>query len=685
MRISLIWIFVFVLGIALGIPLPSAAAFPPPLDNSYFHVQPDNVIIEKGEEVTIQVLLHFDVPEIPDGPQGWAFGLESDPQVLDILSVSRDPCAIEGWNCIQPWPWGEPRDFFRCTIIERVDLAAVQCAMVIELMGGFGPIIPINQDFLLAEIKYKGIENGISELKFSDTIGSPPVITVVVIDGASIKLLEKDGKIIVGDADSDGRSGEDDNCPEEANPDQIDSDHDGLGDACDTLFDPVFRRGDANSDGSVNIADPVFILNYQFANGPEPLCLDSADTNDDGKIDIADPIYLLNYLFRQGTQPPEPFESLGDDPTQDGLACWSPCGSCDDGNPCTADSCNEETGECVHDAAPADGSKCDDSGWCTINDRCLSGNCEGEIRDCSDEYECSRDGCNGDTRQCMHDYLECHTIEPKGYCSDFESKIKGNSFFKTAQAGIICSNPWKINDIDNDGYNETYLLYRDRFAIRSWMACEPKGENNITNFFLDGQPIGCMDEIESFATGIEELNESECIPYGWEYSYYDMVFNEVTDRIETKDFSCRIYFPNGGYSYLQWDAHILKDCFNQSKEVVECDEPRFHEEPYLIVKCGQDEDCAIGEKCMKPDLQDPLSYYCKKMPTFEEQCSAVGGLYDSCASCFCLKPGQFCPAVCIEECGCGIFNQMACPEGMFCSICDDFTSMDFGKGICVKN
>jgi hypothetical protein len=51
------------------------------------------------------------------------------------------------------------------------------------------------------------------------------------------------------DADADGVPDSQDNCPRTANPDQADADHDGIGDACDTL------AGDADLDGILNAAD----------------------------------------------------------------------------------------------------------------------------------------------------------------------------------------------------------------------------------------------------------------------------------------------------------------------------------------------------------------------------------------------------------------------------------------------
>ena len=83
----------------------------------------------------------------------------------------------------------------------------------------------------------------------------------------------------------------------------------------------LFRRGDANADGTLDIADPITVRDYLFAGGPGLSCLKSADSNDDGTVDIADVIYLLAYLFAGGSPPYAPFTQCGLDQTEDGLSC----------------------------------------------------------------------------------------------------------------------------------------------------------------------------------------------------------------------------------------------------------------------------------------------------------------------------------------------------------------------------
>ena len=85
---------------------------------------------------------------------------------------------------------------------------------------------------------------------------------------------------------------------------------------------PLFIRGDANDNGGMTIADPIYLLNFLFAHGPVPPCKDAADANDDGTLNLADAIKILGYLFMQGTiPPPSPPGPAGIDPTLDTLDC----------------------------------------------------------------------------------------------------------------------------------------------------------------------------------------------------------------------------------------------------------------------------------------------------------------------------------------------------------------------------
>ena len=89
----------------------------------------------------------------------------------------------------------------------------------------------------------------------------------------------------------------------------------------------AFRRGDVDDNGSVQLTDAVRILNFLFAGGEKPTCMDAADVDDNGAVQLTDPVYFLNHLFAGGPEPTPPFAECGTDPNNDELTCESfkPC------------------------------------------------------------------------------------------------------------------------------------------------------------------------------------------------------------------------------------------------------------------------------------------------------------------------------------------------------------------------
>lgn len=68
-------------------------------------------------------------------------------------------------------------------------------------------------------------------------------------------------------------------------------------------FESGFIRGDANFDGTINVSDAVYIINYIFAGGPSPDPLQSGDANCDGTVNVSDAVYIINYIFAGGPEP----------------------------------------------------------------------------------------------------------------------------------------------------------------------------------------------------------------------------------------------------------------------------------------------------------------------------------------------------------------------------------------------
>jgi PKD repeat protein len=65
-------------------------------------------------------------------------------------------------------------------------------------------------------------------------------------------------------------------------------------------------RGDANHDETINVGDPVYLINYIFRDGPEPISIEAGDANTDFMINISDAVYLVNYIFKGGPAPNDP-------------------------------------------------------------------------------------------------------------------------------------------------------------------------------------------------------------------------------------------------------------------------------------------------------------------------------------------------------------------------------------------
>ena len=86
----------------------------------------------------------------------------------------------------------------------------------------------------------------------------------------------------------------------------------------------LFIRGDVDSDGELNLVDPVTVLQYLFVFGDMP-CASAADFNDDGSLDLSDAVNLLAFLFTGGNPPAAPFPLAGLDPTPDSLGCETGC------------------------------------------------------------------------------------------------------------------------------------------------------------------------------------------------------------------------------------------------------------------------------------------------------------------------------------------------------------------------
>jgi len=129
---------------------------------------------------------------------------------------------------------------------------------------------------------------GLTTLEFCACLCDPPLSSIVVIGGASIVPLFVPATVEI-------------------------------------LEGVVFLRGDPNSSDAIDIADPIYALNYLFQSGPI-LCLDAMDANASGAVDLADVLYLLNFINGDGPPPPAPFPACGNDAPVLGCDSDGACG-----------------------------------------------------------------------------------------------------------------------------------------------------------------------------------------------------------------------------------------------------------------------------------------------------------------------------------------------------------------------
>ena len=99
------------------------------------------------------------------------------------------------------------------------------------------------------------------------------------------------------DLDQDGILDSIDNCIDVQNYDQLDTDGDGMGDACDQCNNLVFTGGNVDGNGTVDIFDVLFLVDILTGTGTYICAEEAGDITQDGNLNILDVIGLVQLIL----------------------------------------------------------------------------------------------------------------------------------------------------------------------------------------------------------------------------------------------------------------------------------------------------------------------------------------------------------------------------------------------------
>jgi len=173
----------------------------------------------------------------------------------------------------------------------------------------------------------------------------------------------------------------------------------------------------------------------------------------------------------------------GPDICQDGQCLAQGMNDCDDGNDCTADSCEPSNG-CLHDALH--GVQCDDGNGCTTGDICDHGVCVGEGMACNDGNPCTDDVCDPGTG-CSH-LFNLKPCDDGNICTAGDSCQQGNC---VGGAAADC-NDHNACTTDSCDPTEGCIHVPNELPCEDGNKCT-LGDQCVDGVCIPGQPPDCKD------------------------------------------------------------------------------------------------------------------------------------------------------------------------------------------------
>jgi hypothetical protein len=174
---------------------------------------------------------------------------------------------------------------------------------------------------------------------------------------------------------------------------------------------------------------------------------------------------------------------------------------CNDGNPCTSDSCDPKTG-CV---APANSDPCSDGNACTSADSCSAGACKGQSVNCDDNDACTNDYCDP-ASGCQHPgpsgFKGCgkqcvSVLTDPANCGDCGVKCGGGELCLAGKCAAIICVP-----------NGSASCYSGKVGTEGVGAC--KAGSKTCNGSGTAWATGCAGEVTPTAESCDTPADDDC-------------------------------------------------------------------------------------------------------------------------------------------------------------------------------
>jgi hypothetical protein len=216
----------------------------------------------------------------PDQIQGWSYGI----CVTDTAKLRPVSAVIDGTMTATSRNGGAP-DFSVISIFPEgvthgVSLALEEPLVTIDPQNGWTDLV-VTYEVLMTED-----DDFVHVTPCSGALGVPPLRNVMSVQGRSVLMSGFEG---IDPADPVTGCCNVESCNQP-----------GL---FTFLGGASFVPGSANGDGRLNLADPIYLWQFLFAQGPLLPCEKAGDTNGDCVLDSSDGVLAFEYLFMEGPPP----------------------------------------------------------------------------------------------------------------------------------------------------------------------------------------------------------------------------------------------------------------------------------------------------------------------------------------------------------------------------------------------